>query len=493
MEIFKKGSVDQMKMPRSKRKISLLYLSVDLFFIFICFWVSYLHYYFKQGLGEGLKYLLYFQFGSLPLFSQYFGLFFFFCITTFFFLKNYGLYTTKRGRPLTDEIICTFKGVSLSGLLGIAFVFVTKSHVISRLVLFESVFMTAVSLSAWRVCKRREVEHLVASGYANQNALIIGAGRMGKLLARELSKQGRLGLRVAGFLDDSKEVGESTPEGKVLGRISELESVVHKNFIDQVFITVSSYGESTNRTFSRAKEWGVGVKIVPEFFENASPNFALSYIGSLPILEYHCNTVESEVEWMVKRLMDIVFSFVGLVLLSPFLIAIGLLIKLESPGPVFYVSPRIGRKGKIFKFYKFRSMHADAEERLAELSDKNEKDGPIFKMKEDPRMTRIGRFIRKYSIDELPQLWNVLRGDMSLVGPRPPIPSEVSRYKDWQLRRINVVPGMTSPYVVQGRSDLSFEEWIKSDLDYIENWSLWLDIKILFQVIPAVLKGTGAY
>jgi len=316
---------------------------------------------------------------------------------------------------------------------------------------------------------------------------------VGKLLARELSRQRHLGLQVVGFLDDFEGIRKSTPEGKVLGKISELERIVHQNFIDQVFIAVSSQGESVNKTLSQAKKLGLGVKIVPEFFENASPSLGISYIGSLPILEYHYNGIESEVELMVKRLMDMVFSFVGLAVLSPFLMVIAFLIKLDSPGPVFYFSPRIGRKGKVFNFYKFRSMRTHAEGHLVELLDKNEKDGPIFKMKEDPRLTRMGKFIRKYSIDELPQLWNVLKGDMSLVGPRPPIPSEVSRYKDWQLKRINAVPGMISPYVVQGRSDLSFEEWVRSDLDYVENWSLWLDTKILFQAIPAVLKGKGAY
>jgi len=485
-----------MKIPRSKRKICLLYLIIDVSFIFLCFWFSYLHGYFKGSFGEGFKYLLYLQFSSLPLFSRYFGLILFFCITTLFFLKNYELYGTKRGRPLTDEIICTFKGVSLSGLLSIAFVFATKSSVISRLVFFESVLLTALFLSAWRVCKRWYVQHLVASGYTNQNVLIIGAGRAGKLLAQELSRQRHLGLCVVGFLDDFKGVRKSISEGKVSGKLSELERIVHRNFIDQVFITVSSAGESVNKTISRAEKLGLAVKIVPEFFENAPANLGISYIGSLPILECYSNKVESELEWMVKRLIDIVFSFVGLAILSPFLMVIALLIKVDSPGPVFYVSPRIGRKGKIFKFYKFRSMHADAEEHLVELLNKDEKNGPIFKIKDDPRITRIGRFLRKYSIDELPQLWNVLKGDMSLVGPRP-LPTStgsLERYeKDEYLERVNVVPGMTSPYVVEGRSNLSFGEWVRSDINYIENWSLWLDIKILFQTIPAVLKGKGAY
>jgi len=172
---------------------------------------------------------------------------------------------------------------------------------------------------------------------------------------------------------------------------------------------------------------------------------------------------------------------------------LAILIKLDSKGSVFYVSKRIGKKGKPFDFYKFRTMVVDAEKMLAQLRDKNETDGPIFKMKNDPRITRIGRFLRRYSLDELPQLWNVLKGNMSIVGPRPPIPQEVKNYKEGQLKRLEIKPGITGLWQIRGRSDASFHRLIRWDIWYIRNWSLWLDLKIILKTIPAVLKGKGAY
>lgn len=377
-------------------------------------------------------------------------------------------------------------------MLSIALVFIAKFHGVSRLVFFQFVLSIAFFLSIWRVLKRWYVEDLVASGYNNQNVLIVGAGQAGKSLAQELSKQQHLGLKVIGFLDDHRKTEEHTSKGKILGKTSELERIVNEKFIDQVSITFPLQRGLANKIISQARKLGVGVKIIPEYFENSTSRLDISYIGRIPLLEYY-GKPELEAELMIKRLIDIVFSFVGLLILSPLFIAIAILIKLDSPGPIFYVSPRIGRKGKIFKFYKFRSMYAGAEKDLDKLSERNEKDGPIFKMENDPRETKIGRFIRKYSIDELSQLWNVLKGDMSLVGPRPPTPSEIDRYKDWELKRVNVIPGMTSPYVIQGRSNLSFGEWVRSDLDYIENWSLGLDLKILLKTVPAIIKGEGAY
>jgi len=481
-----------MKVPKSKRKISLLYLAIDFFFIFLCFWSFYFYRYFKGNFWNGIKCLFSLQFNSLPLFSEYFSLFFFFCIIISFSLQNYGLYGTKRGRSLTKEIFYVFKAVAFSGMLSIGLVFIAKFHGVSRLVFFEFLLAIVFFLSIWRALKRWYVESLVASGYNNQNVLIVGAGQVGKFLAQKLSKQRYLGLKFIGFLDDHRKTGEHSSEGKILGKTSELERIVNQKFIDQVFITFPLQGELVNKIISQARKLGVGVKIVPEYFENSTNRISISYIGSIPLLEYY-GKPELEAELMVKRFMDIVLSFVGLMILSPLFMAIAILIKLDSPGPIFYISPRIGRKGKIFKFYKFRSMSDGAEKDLDKLLDKNEKDGPIFKMKKDPRTTKIGRFIRKYGIDEFSQLWNVLKGDMSLVGPRPPTPSEVDRYKNWELKRINVIPGMTSPYVIQGRSDLSFEEWVRLDLDYMENWSLWLDLKILLKTVPAVIKGKGAY
>jgi exopolysaccharide biosynthesis polyprenyl glycosylphosphotransferase len=194
----------------------------------------------------------------------------------------------------------------------------------------------------------------------------------------------------------------------------------------------------------------------------------------------------------MKRLFDVTAATLGLLVLSPLLLAVALLIKLTSRGPVFFAQPRSGLHGRPFRMLKFRSMVVNAEAKLAELQKQNEQSGPVFKMKRDPSVTAVGRFIRKYSIDELPQLFNVLYGDMSVVGPRPPLPAEVSKYDTWQLRRLSVRPGLTCIWQVSGRNQITFEQWMRMDLDYIDNWSLWRDLSLVFKTIPAVLMGRGA-
>ena len=196
---------------------------------------------------------------------------------------------------------------------------------------------------------------------------------------------------------------------------------------------------------------------------------------------------------ITKRAIDVVGAVVLLLLLMPVFLLISIWIKLDSPGPVIFMQKRMGYGGRAFVFYKFRSMRTDAEEVRKELMHLNEVSGPIFKIKRDPRVTRIGRWLRKYSLDELPQIINVLKGDMSLVGPRPPLPDEVEKYEDWQLKRLSVVPGITCLWQVSGRSKLSFDEWVQLDLKYIETRNIWLDFYILLKTIPAVMSGDGAY
>lgn len=194
-----------------------------------------------------------------------------------------------------------------------------------------------------------------------------------------------------------------------------------------------------------------------------------------------------------KRILDIVGSSFLLIVLFPLMALFALLIKLTSKGPVFFVSPRVGLCGKTFRFYKFRSMYTDAETRLVEIKDQNEREGPIFKMRNDPRITPVGRFMRKFSIDELPQLLNVFLGDMSLVGPRPPLPREVEQYDDYMMQRLSVRPGLTCYWQIMGRSDLTFEQWMELDHRYLNEMSVWVDLKILFLTPLAVLRGDGAY
>jgi exopolysaccharide biosynthesis polyprenyl glycosylphosphotransferase len=198
------------------------------------------------------------------------------------------------------------------------------------------------------------------------------------------------------------------------------------------------------------------------------------------------------VSWL-KRALDMVVVTCGLIAIAPLLALIALAIKIDSRGPVFYGQQRVGKNGRMFKMLKFRSMVTGADQRLADLAAHNEASGPMFKMRRDPRVTRVGRFIRRWSLDELPQLFNVLRGDMSLVGPRPPVPSEVSEYEEWQLGRLRAVPGLTGLWQVSGRSEVPFHDMVRLDLHYIRNWSLSLDIEILLRTIPAVLTSRGAY
>jgi exopolysaccharide biosynthesis polyprenyl glycosylphosphotransferase len=225
-------------------------------------------------------------------------------------------------------------------------------------------------------------------------------------------------------------------------------------------------------------------------YDGLAWNSPIEYIGQFPTIPLHCGHVP-ELGLIFKRAFDILFSTVALAVLSPVLAAIAIAIKLDSPGPIFYSSERIGKKGVVFRCTKFRTMVEDAEKRRAEIMHMNERDGVLFKISNDPRITKLGRFLRKYSLDELPQFFNVLLGDMSVVGPRPPIASEVKEYKLSHLRRLDVTPGITGLWQVQGRQDPSFASYVSLDVTYIDNWSVWLDFKIIMKTVGVVFAGTG--
>ena len=226
-------------------------------------------------------------------------------------------------------------------------------------------------------------------------------------------------------------------------------------------------------------------------YDGLAWNSPVEYIGQFPTIPLHCGNVP-EAELALKRVLDIVFSSLVLIVLSPVMLAIALAIKLDSRGPVFYFSERIGKKGRVFRCIKFRTMVLDAEKHRADVMHMNERESVLFKISNDPRTTRLGRFLRKYSLDELPQFFSVLHGDMSVVGPRPPLASEVQEYKPSHLRRLDVTPGITGLWQVQARQDPSFDSYISLDVTYIENWSLWMDIKIILRTIGVVLSGTGS-
>jgi len=235
----------------------------------------------------------------------------------------------------------------------------------------------------------------------------------------------------------------------------------------------------------------VALRVVPDMYDGLAWNSPIEYIGQFPTIPLHCGEVP-EVGLLLKRALDILISTLVLLVLSPALLLIAIAVKLDSRGPVFYSSERIGKKGRVFRCTKFRTMIRDAENRRADVMHMNERDGVLFKISNDPRITKLGRFLRKYSVDELPQFFNVLRGDMSIVGPRPPLASEVREYKLSHLRRLDVTPGITGLWQVQARQDPSFDNYISLDVTYIETWSIWLDLKIIARTVGVVFAGTGS-
>jgi exopolysaccharide biosynthesis polyprenyl glycosylphosphotransferase len=315
--------------------------------------------------------------------------------------------------------------------------------------------------------------------------LIVGAASAGRALAARLRRDAETECEVCGFADDAR----TGPE--VLGRVRDLSRIIRKHFVDEVILTPPHDREVVRQVVREARRNHISVTLVPELFGLAPRAVSFGTLGDLPVLKLDRKRLP-KLPVLLKRFLDITVSLT----LIPWLALLGgliaVLIKLDSPGPVFYRDVRAGKKGRTFTCYKFRSMVAGAHERQDELRMSNEREGPFFKIADDPRITRVGRFLRRYSLDELPQLWNVLKGDMSLVGPRPHPLADFQRYELDHLRRLNVTPGLTGLWQVRARTDPSFERNMQLDIEYIERWSFGFDLKILLATVPVVFRGTGA-
>ncbi|MBX7097204.1 MAG: sugar transferase [Myxococcaceae bacterium] len=333
--------------------------------------------------------------------------------------------------------------------------------------------------------------HLAASEGPLDDVLIIGTGPMGRITCEDIQRKGR--RHVAGFLRFDDEQRPDALKASFLGTVGELEGILRTVPVSEVYIAGS--------TLKHAEAMQAAIKVCEKFglpFALPAYSFRLDRarpVASRAIADGYIHYVSIDVkpsQMAIKRLFDIVASAVALWLLFPLLAGVAIIIKLTSRGPIFFKQVRTGLHGKPFNMLKFRSMVVNAEELKAKLEKLNEQSGPVFKMKNDPRVTRIGRFIRKFSIDELPQLINVLRGDMSVVGPRPPVPPEVAKYEAWQRRRLSVRPGLTCIWQVSGRNQISFEQWMYLDMQYIDHWSLKGDINLILKTVPVVLTGRGA-
>jgi len=324
--------------------------------------------------------------------------------------------------------------------------------------------------------------------------LIIGCGPRAREMATLIEESRGMGLRLVGFVDPE---GEARPSDHLAGYdvfpLDSVGTILQQHIVDEVVFAVSLQELARlEPVMQHCADLGIRTRLQLEFLPPAYSRIYLENFRDVQLLSLS-SAPDSELRLFLKRVFDVVLSATSLILLSPLLLAIGAMIKITSPGPVFFQQTRCGLGGRRFMLYKFRSMINNAEQMRAELHQLNELDGPVFKISDDPRITTVGRWLRRFSLDELPQLWNIFRGDMSFVGPRPAVPEEVEQYEDWQRRRLRMRPGLTCIWVIEGRNHVDFNRWMQLDLKYIDTWSLWLDAKIFLLTIPIVLSGRGAY
>ena len=471
-------------MLKTFHKVYFVYILVDLILIGLIFYIAYILRY------NSLKDIFATGNISLPNFGKYTFALILWVIFIFIGFKKRRLYNTDRSKTIPKEINDVFISVLYASVLVSAVTFFGQYKFFSRKVFLINAILFFVFLSGWRVIKRLMLRKLILKGFHNINVLIIGAGEKGRMILDEIKALPWWGFKVTGFLDDNKKGAiDSVP---ILGKIENFSAILQKYFIDEVIITEPLSGRLMRELICKEKN-GCGIRIVPEALEEDLSVYNKSYLGAIPLWSYQERVFHASF-YGTKRLFDFALSLILLIVLSPVFLIISILVKLDSEGPVFFIQKRVNMKGMPFKFYKFRSMVKDAEQLKECLLQKNEvKGGVIFKMKKDPRITDLGRFLRKYSLDELPQLFNVLKGNMSLVGPRPPTVDEIQKYSYKHMQRLSIKPGITGIAQLKGRSSLTFHKWSKWDLWYINNWTFGLDLWILAQTIPAVIKGKNAY
>ncbi len=375
------------------------------------------------------------------------------------------------------------------------FSFVFNMKFVSRLFFALFIFSAMGVLAAERMLVSFFMTRDIAEGFNNRRILIFGSGKRAAHLTGEIAAHPEWGYKVVKVVDyalcmpDSKDNSEC----EVVSSPEDMRRLLHEFQVDQViFVVPRNKLDLIEGYIYVCEDEGVDSAISGDLFSISSKHFRHTDIDGVPILALER---DFDIEWQlfVKRTIDVVISGLGIVFLSPFLLAVAVLIKLSSKGNVFFTQKRVGLHGRIFTMYKFRSMKVDAEKELKKLMYLNEVEGPIFKIKDDPRITRVGRFLRKFSIDELPQLVNVFLGRMSLVGPRPALPGEVEQYSSWQRRRLSVRPGITCLWQIYHRGEKDFKKWMRTDLEYVDHWSLALDLKILAKTMVAVISGKGAY
>jgi len=402
-----------------------------------------------------------------------------------------GLYGRLQTQSILHEQRRTVQACLNAGLLLCGAMYMTHNATVPRSVVISLVgFSTAflcMSRGLWRYSSHRNYE----KGLGTKNVLILGGSHVGEAVRKQIFKNRRLGRVFKGFVELPGDISAHDESKEAIGNLHQLRSLVRQHFIDEVIIAGSCDTSQVVELVEMARDLDVEILAIPGLYEDMAPETPIFYLGDFPVIAIHRRD-DKALACLLKRVVDTVLSLLLLIFLAPLFLVIGIAIKLTSPGPAFYVSDRIGKKGRVFRLWKFRTMKVGADRLKASLASSNERDGILFKIKNDPRVTPLGRILRKFSLDELPQLFNVLWGDMSLVGPRPPLATEVARYELKHYRRLEVLPGLTGLWQVRARHDPSFDQYVALDLAYVENWNFWMDLKILVRTAEVVLRGTGS-
>lgn len=407
-------------------------------------------------------------------------------------MRHFKLYDSLRTRSYMSVVWDVLKASMLGTIiLSFAVLFLDREHFSrSLLLLFGACTFAVVSMG--EVVARWLLRLVRKKGFSYRNVLVVGTDESAHRYISLIHRHRGWGLRPIGYLSGFCSGTLSGLGVESLGHIDGIARVLEEHVVDEIFFAVPPEEmRSIEPAIRKCEELGVKVHVAAELFPRLESKSHLEEFCGMPVITF-ARVPHHVGQLFAKRLIDVVASTVALIVLAPFFPIIAVAIKLESSGPVFFAQTRSGRNKRLFRLLKFRTMYHDASIKLKELQTLNEMTGPVFKMRNDPRVTRVGRFLRKLSFDELPQFINVLKGDMSLVGPRPPIPEETTKYERWQLRRLSMKPGITCLWQVSGRNKIGFEDWMKLDLKYIDNWSLWLDLRIMARTIPAVILARGA-
>ena len=407
-----------------------------------------------------------------------------------FFAQIYGLYRPPQNYSgLHEQRLCV-QVVFTSTLLLCGTLYLMRGIEVSRIAVGLTAALTLMLIMVRRGLWRRIMSHRYLEGLEARNVLIVGTGRVAHALRNHLESLRHMGFHFKGFIALTQ-AEEEMGNADVIGNMKNCVDTARSLFVDEIYFSTPADRSLVVSVVEKARDAGIDVRVVPDLYDGLAWNAPIEFVGQFPTIPLHSKEFPRGA-YLLKRGLDLSVSILVLMVLSPVLLAIGIAVRSTSKGPILYRAERIGRKGRRFTCFKFRTMVVDADTRLAELRAQNERDGILFKMNNDPRVTRIGAKLRKYSLDELPQLINVLTGSMSLVGPRPPMAHEVEQYEVSHLKRLNVLPGMTGLWQVEARQDPSFDSYISLDTAYVDNWDLMLDLRILARTVSVVLSGTGS-